>query len=146
MKLQSIIWIPLLALCLLAGCVSHESVPGGKEELKVTGNWEWAFTTPTGETREVTLNLFRVNGKLMGTIISQGTNAFPIENATLEGDRLSFTVTRERDGKTITSKYSGRVEGNVIIGKIEGAFGDQTQARDWKAKRAKVVIRPGAAK
>jgi hypothetical protein len=50
---------------------------------------------------------------------------------------VSFTVTRERDGNKFVSKYSGKLEGDTIKGKIETERGGQTRSVDWVAKREK---------
>jgi len=42
---------------------------------------------------------------------------------------------RERDGQKLTSKYSGKLAGDTIKGKIETERDGQTRTRDWEAKR-----------
>jgi hypothetical protein len=53
----------------------------------------------------------------------------------LEGDDLSFKITREFNGNTMVSKYSGKISGDSIKGKIEFERDGETQTRDWNAHR-----------
>jgi glutamine synthetase len=68
---------------------------------------------------------------------TKGGDPTPIENGKLTGDMLTFTVTREFNGNKMVTKYNGKVEGDVIKGKIAMDRGGQTTERDWEAKRAK---------
>ena len=60
----------------------------------------------------------------------------PIADAKYKDGELSFTITREREGQKFTSKYSGKVSGDTIKGKVESTREGQTRSRDWEAKRA----------
>ena len=48
-------------------------------------------------------------------------------------------MTREFNGNKMTTKYSGKVSGDTIKGKIEmpARGGGDPMTRDWEAKRAK---------
>ena len=50
---------------------------------------------------------------------------------------IAFTVTRERNGMKVVSKYNGKVDGDTIKGKIDTEANGQTNSRDWEAKREK---------
>ena len=60
-----------------------------------------------------------------------------IENGKVDGDTISFSVTREFNGNKSTSKYSGKVAGDTITGKIETERNGESRSRDWTAKRVK---------
>jgi hypothetical protein len=105
-----------------------------KPAAKAAGTWKWSFTTQDGTTRESTLKLQQTGEKLAGTVTGRAGET-AIQEAKLNGDEISFTVTRERDGQKFTSKYNGTISGDTIKGKSEMAFGDQTRTRDWEAKR-----------
>ena len=48
---------------------------------------------------------------------------------------ISFQVTREMNGNKVTTKYTGKVNGDTIKGKSESQRDGQAQSRDWTAKK-----------
>lgn len=101
------------------------------------GIWKWSFEIPNGgATINSTLRLKMVDGKLSGTLVGRRGET-PITEAKLDGGAISFTVTRERNGQTFTSKYAGLLSGDTIKGKMEMGGGDQARSIDWEAKREK---------
>ena len=60
-----------------------------------------------------------------------------IEDGKLSGDEISFGVTREFNNSTIVTRYSGKISGDTINGKMEGERNGKTQSRDWEATRKK---------
>ena len=56
-----------------------------------------------------------------------------IEDATVKDGKVSFTVTRERNGNKIVQKFSGKLEGDTLKLKIER---EGQEAREVEAKRA----------
>ncbi len=105
-----------------------------------TGTWTW--TTPGrngGPDRKNTLKLKLEGDKLTGKLsfpARQGQTAdVEITDAKLKGDAISFTVAREFNGNKVTQKYQGKISDDAIKGKVEIERNDQTQSRDWEAKR-----------
>jgi len=110
--------------------------------INAAGVWKWSFTTQAGDKYESELTLKQSANTLTGMLKGRrGETA--IEEGKLVGDTVSFNVTRERNGEKFTSKYSGKIAGDVIKGKIEMGTGDQAQSRDWEAKREKSVNATG---
>lgn len=101
-----------------------------------TGTWKWSVTF-NDQTRESTLKLKLDGDKLTGTMLGRNNSETAIENATFKDGQISFSVTRERNNQKMTTKYSGKLEGDVIKGKSEFERNGQTQSRDWEAKREK---------
>jgi hypothetical protein len=64
---------------------------------------------------------------------NQETN---IEDGTYKDGELSFKMTRERNGQKTTTKYTAKITGDSLKGKIESERNGQPQSRDWEAKRA----------
>jgi len=99
-----------------------------------TGTWKWSFTGQNGQTRETTLKLKLDGDKLTGTVSGRGGET-AIEGAKMQGEEISFQVTREFNGNKVTSKYTGKLSGDSIKGKMEFERNGQPQSRDWEAKR-----------
>ena len=72
--------------------------------------------------------------KLTGTVSGRGGET-AIAEAKLKGEEISFQVTREFNGNTVTTKYNGKLSGDTIKGKMEFQRDGQPQSRDWEAKR-----------
>ena len=110
--------------------------------INAAGVWKWSFTTQAGDKYESELALKQSANILTGMLKGRrGETA--IEDGKLTGDTVTFTVTRERDGEKFVTKYSGKIAGDVITGKIEMGSGDQARSRDWEAKREKSVNATG---
>ncbi len=109
-----------------------------------SGTWKWTQQGRQGGAGfEVTLKLEVKEGALSGTLLGmQGPQgAIPdvaIGDASVKGDVVSFSVTREFNGNKRTSKYEGKLEGDTIKGSVERQGRDgNTMKSDWVATRAK---------
>ena len=103
-----------------------------------TGTWKWSFTNPqNNQTREMTLKLKLEGDKLTGTVPGRNDTETNIEDGKFKDGEISFSVTRMRNGNKMTTKYSGKLEGDAITGKTETERNGNTQKRDWVAKRDK---------
>jgi hypothetical protein len=108
-----------------------------------SGTWKWSQPgRQGGPAFEMTLKLEVKDGALSGSIPAmQGPQgeipAVAISDASIKGDMVSFSVTREFNGNKRTSKYEGKLEGDTIKGSIERETRDGKQKSDWTATRAK---------
>ena len=104
----------------------------------VTGKWKGEFQSPDGQsiTNEFT---FEVKGEtLTGTVVSsRSPEPVKIEDATLKGDDVAFTVTRNMDGNAIKLRYTGTVKGDELPLKVTIDAGGQTFDFEILAKRQK---------
>jgi hypothetical protein len=109
-----------------------------------TGTWK--YSTPGrngGAAREVTLKLKQDGEKLTGTVTmggGGGGNApadVEITDGKVKDGEVSFKVTRKRQNNEITSNYTGKLDGDVIKGKVETNFNGNARSTDFEAKRAK---------
>lgn len=110
------------------------------EPSKADGTWTWTMQGRNGgPERKLTLTLKTEGKKLAGKLTSPGrdgqTNETEIKDGKIEGDEISFSVTREWNGNKVTSQYKGKVTANSIKGKIEFERDGEKQSRDWEAKR-----------
>jgi hypothetical protein len=102
-----------------------------------TGTWKWT-TTFQNQSREATLKLKQDGDKLSGVYVGgQSNTETPIEDAKIAGDKISFKVTRERDGNKFTTAYSGTLKDDTITGTQERERDGQKQSSEWLAKRQK---------
>ena len=99
-----------------------------------TGTWKW--TSMMGNTsRETVLKLKLDGDKLTGTISGRNNDTKIDDGATFKDGEVTFSVTRTRnDGTKNVTKYSGKLSGDTIKGKISREGQDD---RDWEAKRSK---------
>jgi hypothetical protein len=119
-----------LAIVGLAGIVHAQDKPNP------TGTWKWSVTF-NDQTREMTLKLKLDGEKLTGTMLGRNNQETAIEDATFKDGEVAFSVTRERNGQKNTTKYKGKIEGDMIKGKSEMTRNGENQSRDWNAKREK---------
>lgn len=130
---------------LLAGCMIFAMgaiAQAADTKVDPTGTWKWTMAGRNGGPDRTNTLVLKLEGdKLTGTVSAPGRNAqaseTKIEDATLKGDEISFSVTREFNGNKMTSKYTGKVTADTIKGKTEMERNGQTNSRDWEAKREK---------
>ena len=100
------------------------------------GSWKSALILPDGNKIEGSLNLKQDGDKLTGAVaINQ--NETTIQEGQIVGDTINFKVLRQRDGRTVTSKYKIKLTGDTLKGKVESDWSGDWQTLDWEATRAK---------
>lgn len=98
----------------------------------VAGTWKASIETPNG-TMESTFVLKVDGAKLTGTVASQmGETA--ISDGKVDGDKVSFAVSRDFNGQTFKITYDGSVKGNEM--KLTLHFPGRDEGFDITAKRA----------
>lgn len=100
----------------------------------VTGKWSAQVPGREGQTREQIFNLKADGSKLTGTVEGGRGEPAPIADGKIDGDKLSFSMTREFNGNTMKWTYTGTLAGDEIKMKREGGPG---QPAEFTAKRAK---------
>lgn len=118
--------IRLVLLACLAAAVSFAA--------DATGKWSAEMAGRGGQTRTVTMNLKADGAKLTGTIGGpQGDTE--ITDGKVDGDTITFVVTREFQGNSVKMNYTGKVAGDEIKFKSvrEGGEG---RAQEFTAKRS----------
>jgi hypothetical protein len=130
-----------LVTCALLGLAAVATARAEDKTADPSGTWTWS--TPGrdgGEARKSTLKLKAEGDKVTGSIASPGRQGgeareTPIENGKIKGEDITFDVTREFGGNKVTMKYSGKVAGDTIKGKVETERDGNARSRDWEAKR-----------
>jgi hypothetical protein len=103
---------------------------------KLDGVWKWSFTMPDGTKAEPKVRLKQEGEALTGNSIPRANMAIPISDAKVEGEKVSWSVTREAGGRKVTTRYEGKVEGETIKGTIMSDWAGETRRYEWLAKRA----------
>jgi hypothetical protein len=106
-----------------------------------SGTWKFQGESPKGREAEATLVLKWHDGRLSGTLEGRAGKA-DITDATLTGDQVSFTVTRDVGRllrkRTFTLKYRAKLEGDILTGTIETTGREQKPVSvPWTAQRSK---------
>jgi len=158
MRTQTLI-TSIVALAVLAlGATTSRAA----DKADANGTWSWTQQGGRGgqgggnapaTPRKFTLKLKADGEKLTGTLTQPGfarrggdgggTPPAPVDtaisNGKIKGDEIAFEVTREFGGQSRTTKYTGKIAGDAIKGKVEmpGRQGGDPVSRDWEAKREK---------
>ncbi len=101
--------------------------------VSVAGTWKITVETPNGS-RERTLVLKQQGDKLAGTVTGPMDESIPVEDVSVSGKLLRFSVSSARNGQTVKRTYTASVDGDSLNGTIEG--GNQTRSFTGKREAA----------
>ncbi len=108
-----------------------------EQKRDLTGKWNSVFKRQDGTPMETTLQLKQSGEKLTGTQ-SFNENESEIRDGKVQGDEVSFQIVRQRDDRTVTSKYKGKIQPNGSIkGEIESDWTGEVRKLEWEAQKAK---------
>lgn len=119
--------------------IGFAAIAQADEKASPAGTWKFSVKGRNDTTRELTLKL-KVDGeKLTGTITAGQNNDMEVEisDGTFKDGEVTFNVVRERNGNKRTTKYNGKLDKDVIKGKVETERQGKTTSREWEAKREK---------
>jgi hypothetical protein len=109
---------------------------GPSKASTVAGTWNTALIINDGNRIEGILKLKQEGDKLTGAV-ARADNETAIQDGKISGDEISFIVKRDRDGRTVTAKYKGKVTGDTVKGKVESDWSGDWQTLDWEGTKAK---------
>ncbi|HWE39541.1 MAG TPA: hypothetical protein VG406_23530 [Isosphaeraceae bacterium] len=124
----------LAAIGLVAGLVTSTAVADDKKA-DATGTWKWTVER-NGQKFENTLKLKQDGKKLTGTINGRQGTDIDIEDGKVDGEDVSFKVTRTFGDNKVVQEYHGKISGDTIKGKIEFERNGEKMSRDWEAKKS----------
>lgn len=103
---------------------------------KVAGKWDIKFTLPGATTEQnINLELRQKFQEVDGFARYDGRHA-QVWESRLSGDQLSFVIVDDRDRDNEASLYfEGRVNGEVIEGRVRRGTGNAQTVHDWRAVR-----------
>jgi hypothetical protein len=125
----------LLALGLFA-CFAGASRADDKKA-DATGTWTWKFQRQDGEEVTNTLKLKQEGEKLTGKLTAFGSDADVQEGKVDKDGNVSFQVVRDFGGNSVTIKYKGKVESDMMKLKAEFERDGEVRTREFEAKREK---------
>jgi hypothetical protein len=99
-----------------------------------TGKWTASSQAPDGTTRTQTFDLKADGATLTGTVSGGRGEPTPIANGKVDGDTISFEVTRSRGGNSFTQKYTGKVSGDRIVLSVAMPNGSTREVTATKAQ------------
>lgn len=122
------------AFCITLSAFAAEASPAGM--------WKWTVQgRQSGQGFEQALTLDYKDGKLTGTLLGRDAGRYsvpdtPISEASIKDGVVKFSVSREFNGRTFTTKYEGKLEGDTIKGTYERpGFNGGAQKEEWIAQR-----------
>ncbi len=99
-----------------------------------TGKWTASSQAPDGTTRTQTFDLKADGAALTGTVSGGRGEPTPIQNGKVDGDNISFEVTRSRGGNSFTQKYTGKVSDGKIVLNVSMPNGNAREVTLTKAQ------------
>ena len=131
MMTRSRIGVGLVAVGMVAGLSQGIAVAA---DAKVTGTWTYTMKRNDQEIKN-TLKL-KVEGEKVTGTVENPRGEVAIADGKLDKDgTVTFKVTREFNGNTFSSSYTGKVEGDTLKLKVETERNGEKQVRDIEAKR-----------
>lgn len=125
----------LVVATLVVAFVGLSGMLQAEEKANPTGTWKWTVTR--GDQKfDMTLKL-KLDGKKLTGAMVRNDQETPIQDGAFKAGQVSFKVVREREGRKMDARYTGKVTEDTIKGKVEFEREGQTQSRDWEAKREK---------
>ena len=107
------------------------------EAAKVAGTWRFERTNDDGQTMTATMKLKQDGNKVTGTTQWADREPVEIEQGKIEGNKLTFQVTRDADGQKWTAKYDAEVTADTIKGKVTAST-DQGEERTFELEYKRV--------
>jgi hypothetical protein len=107
-----------------------------RQGMDFSGKWNSSFKIQDGTWLESTLSLKQSGTKLTGKNDFNG-NETEISDGKVDGDAVSFKMLRDRDGRTVTSRYNGKLQKDGSIkGTMESDWTGDFRKLDWQAKKS----------
>ena len=123
----------LIITAALALDVNAAEEPAKRSPLE--GTWLWSFNNSDGSHLTPRLRFRTKGGELTGTSRFRAGSEAPITNIVFKDGQVSFDVVRDYLGEPVVTRYTGKLSGTTIKGKIRSTANGEQQVYDWDAKR-----------
>ncbi len=101
----------------------------------LVGTWNFTLSSDDGQTFDTSLEVKQdgdaLSGQYKGPLGEAAT-----KDLKLDGDTLSFSVVRERDGTEFTTSFKGTVSGDSVSGEASFDAGGQSRSMKFEGKKA----------
>jgi hypothetical protein len=134
MKACAALGLKLMAMAALLGFVAANA--RADDKANATGTWKWNRKTPDGQEQEISATLKQDGEKLTGAVASP-LGEVEIQDGKVKDGHVSFRISFDAGGNQVTAKFSGKLDGDKIKGKVEITGGDNNRTVDWEPKRFK---------
>jgi hypothetical protein len=131
---------PLVLVFVATGLVFGQD-DDKKASVDPSGTWKWERNY-NGNKIDYTLRLKWHDDKLTGSYKTDMENGpaglsepVEIKEGAIDGDKVSFTVTRKFNENEIIADYAGKLTGDKLDGNVEFDFRDRAREFPWNAKR-----------
>jgi len=102
---------------------------------KVNGWWHWKMSF-SGEDHTFDLDLNQNYQNINGVVKNRDYN-LQIFDADLKGDQIKFSLFAEVNARMVRQDYTGRVQGNTIVGTMQVKGTIEEPLLEWQATRAR---------
>ncbi len=107
----------------------------------VTGKWTYTLEVSLDTALDFTAEFKQEGEKVTGSVTVQELKT-AIEKGRLKDGQFSFEIPREYGGVKFMSRYSGKLTGDTIKGKIVSGSAPIERTYEWSAKREKPAAKP----
>jgi hypothetical protein len=126
-----------VAAVLVVACAGTAGLARAADKGDPTGTWKWVVHHG-GQERELTVKLKLEGERLTGSMPGRDGQETKVEEGTYKNGEVSFAVPgKTRDGQVVMHRYTGKLEGDTIKGKVEIERGGEKRSGEWEAKRSK---------
>jgi hypothetical protein len=96
----------------------------------------WKIRSPGGREGRTTILRLELEGdKLTGLLLEHLGTRTAIEKGSYRDGTISFEVTRQFNGQQVTTRYTGRLDGDTMRGTVEGQGRRGSRNPNWEATR-----------
>ncbi|HEY2155888.1 MAG TPA: hypothetical protein VGH33_09675 [Isosphaeraceae bacterium] len=124
-----------IALGFVAGFAGASRADDKKAD--ASGTWTWKFQRQNGEESTSTLKVKQEGEKLTGKLDAFGSEVDVQEGKVDKDGNVSFQVVRDFGGNSVTIKYKGKLDGDMMKLHSEFERDGEVRKRDFDAKRQK---------
>ena len=141
--------LPRLLLTLLVSLLAAQSGMAADQPGKaspaatntVTGKWTYTLEVSLDTALDFVAELKQEGENVTGFVTVQELRT-AIEKGKFKDGQLTFEIPREYGGVKFTSRYSGKLTGDKLTGKIVSGAAPVERTYEWSAKREKAAAKP----
>lgn len=141
--------LPSLLLALWIACGSFSPVfaadkpdkPPAAATQSVTGKWTYTLEVSLDTSVDFIAEFKQDGENVTGSVTVQELKT-AIEKGKFKDGQLTFEIPREYGGVKFTSRYSGKLAGDKLTGKIVSGAAPVERTYEWSARREKASPKP----